>query len=193
MLLMRTLALVLAACSTASAQEFRLPVDAAALVQGARAAAARARAMPRPRAQALAPAVNRGFAALGPAGATGRVKAGPFGVGNGTYRVAVNDAYLVQFDVSTPYISGRFTLKRDQSTGKDQLGFSGKLKDPNSGEWSSVSSLDDGAVTYDPASDSGTIAWRLRGQTQQDSYRDGGSGGDMTVSLSGHDHEFIRD
>lgn len=191
---MRPLALVLAACSAASAQEFRLPADAAALVRGARASAARAAiALPRFRAQAQAPALNRGFAALGPANATGKVKAGPFGVGNGTYRVAVNDAYLLQFDVSTAYISGRFTLKRDPATGADLLGFAGKLKDPNTGDWNAVNSLEPGRVTYDAGSDSGTIGWKLRGQAQQDSYRNGGAGGDMTVSLSGHDHEFVRD
>ncbi len=193
--------LLAAAAANAGAQEFRLPVDAAALVAGARALAARPQAPVRPaafrvlpfRATGQAAPLNRGFQALGPAGATGQVKAGPFGVGNGSYRVAANDPDQLLLDVRTNYIDGRFILTRDAATGRDSLGFKGRLKDPSRGDWNDIDSLKDGTVTYDPSSDSGLIGWNLRGQRQQDSYRGGAAGGDMVISLSGHDHEFIRD
>lgn len=198
---MTLLPLLIAACAVVNAQEFRLPAESAALVASARALAAH------PQAPAVQPAsfrffslrsaaqvvpINRGFQALGPAGATGQVKAGPFGVGNGTYRVAANDPYQILLDVKTNYVDGRFTLKRDATTGQDLLGFAGRLKDPNTGAWSDVNSLNSGTVTYDPSSDSGAIGWSLQGKSQKDSYHDGATGGDMTISLSGHDHEFIR-
>jgi hypothetical protein len=197
---MTLLPLLIAVCAVANAQEFRLPVESAALVAGARALAARPQAPVKPasfqffslRATAQVTPINQGFRALGPAGATGQVKAGPFGVGNGTYRVAANDPYQILLDVKTNYVDGRFTLKRDATTGQDSLGFAGRLKDPNTGTWSDVNSLKDGSVTYDAGSDSGAIGWTLQGKSQKDNYHDGASGGDMTISLSGHDHEFIR-
>lgn len=145
------------------------------------------------RAAAAVSPLNRGFLALGPAGATGKVKAGFLGLGNGDYRVHQNDAFQIVFEVHTNYIDGRFTLKRDQATGKDALGFTGRLKDPSTNIWSSVDAINPGTVTYDPSSDSGTIGWRLKDQPKQDSYRNGGSGGDMTITLSGNEHEFVRD
>lgn len=140
--------------------------------------------------------INRGFQGLGPAGKTGRVKGpGIFGSGDGTYRVAENSPWQVVLQMKTGYIDGTFTLKRDPATGKDTLGFSGRLWDADAGRMSPPSSsVNDGKVDYDAATDTGSIGWRLNGKWNQDTYRGGraGSGG-MTITLGGHGHDFAQD
>lgn len=147
-------------------------------------------------ADAVQPApINRGFLGLGPAGKTGRVKGpGIFGSGDGTYRVVENGPWQVVLQMKTGYIDGSFTLKRDPATGKDSLGFNGRLWDSNQGRMSDpTDSVNDGQVGYDPGSDTGTIAWRLNGQWNQDTYRGGRAGaGGMTITLGGHGHDFIQ-
>jgi len=219
--------LLLALAVAAPAQDFMMPEEIGAILQGARRLAAEAKAAPRPAAanaqgdafarslkrglwgggkadplfaaqdaQAVQPApINRGFQGLGPAGKTGRVKGpGIFGSGDGTYRVVENGPWQIVLLMKTGYIDGTFTLKRDAATGKDSLGFNGRLWDADRGEMSPpANSVNDGTVGYDPASDTGTIAWRLNGQWNQDTYRGGraGSGG-MTITLGGHGHDFSQ-
>lgn len=146
--------------------------------------------------QAVPPApINLGFQGLGPAGAAGRVKGpGIFGSGDGTYRVVENGPWRVVLQMKTGYVDGAFTLSRDPATGKDALGFNGRLWDSDRGGMSPpTNSVNDGRVAYDPGSDSGTISWRLNGQWNKDDYHGGRAGGaGMTISLSGHDHEFLR-
>lgn len=140
--------------------------------------------------------INLGFQGLGQAGKTGRVKGpGIFGSGDGTYRVIENTPWQVVLQMKTGYIDGRFTLKRDAATGRDSLGFSGRLWDSDNGRMGPpTDSVNDGQVSYDAASDSGGIAWRLNGQWRQDSYHGGraGSAG-MTITLGGHGHDFLQD
>lgn len=145
--------------------------------------------------QAAPAALNRGFQGLGPAGKTGRVKGpGIFGSGDGSYRVVENGPWKVVLIVKTGYIDGTFTLSRDAATGADTMGFNGRLWNADRGEMSPPqNATNDGKISYDPGSDSGTIAWKLNGQWNQDTYRGGraGSGG-MTITLGGHGHDFIQ-
>jgi hypothetical protein len=139
--------------------------------------------------------INRGFLGLGAAGAAGRVKGpGLFGSGDGGYRVVENGDWKVVLRVKTGYIDGTFTLARDPATGKDSLGFNGSLWDSDAGRMTPPSnSVNDGQVGYDPASDTGTIAWRLNGRWNQDTYRGGRAGArGMTITLGGHGHDFIQ-
>lgn len=217
--------LILALAVAAPAQDFLMPEEIGAVVQGAHRLAAGAKAAPKPAAaadpgaafaralarglwgggkadplfavaQAAQPApINLGFQGLGPAGKAGRVKGpGIFGSGDGTYRVVENGPWQIVLQMKTGYIDGSFTLKRDPATGKDSLGFNGRLWDAGRGEMGPpANSVNDGTVAYDPASDTGTIAWRLNGQWNQDTYRGGraGSGG-MTITLGGHGHDFSQ-
>ena len=140
--------------------------------------------------------INRGFQGLGPAGKTGRVKGpGIFGSGDGIYRVIENGPWQIVLQMKTGYIDGRFTLKRDAATGQDSLGFSGRLWDSDNGRMGPpTDSANDGQVSYDAASDSGGIAWRLNGQWRQDSYHGGRAGASgMTITLGGHGHDFTQD
>lgn len=148
-------------------------------------------------AAAVQPApINRGFQGLGPAGKTGRVKGpGLFGSGDGAYRVVENTPWKVVLRMKTGYIDGTFTLSRDAVTGKDSLGFNGSLWDSDQGRMTPPSNtINDGQVGYDPASDTGTIAWRLNGQWKQDAYKGGRAGTrGMTITLGGHGHDFLQD
>ena len=225
--------LLLALVAAAPAQDFLLPEELGAIMQGARRVAAQPQRPARPAADPAADAfaraltaglwgagkadplpaetrfsaaaalaapqpapINRGFQGLGPAGKTGRVKGpGIFGSGDGTYRVVENGPWQVTLQMKTGYIDGIFTLKRDPATGKDSLGFSGRLWDADNGRMTPpTTSVNDGKVDYDAATDSGGIGWRLNGQWKQDAYHGGraGSGG-MTITLGGHGHDFIQD
>ncbi|MDE2140840.1 MAG: hypothetical protein KGL74_13565 [Elusimicrobia bacterium] len=156
----------------------------------------RAFALTAPDATAQATPINRGFQGLGPAGKTGRVKGpGIFGSGDGTYRVIENTPWQVVLQMKTGYIDGRFTLKRDAVTGKDSLGFAGRLWDADNGRMGPpTDSVNDGQVSYDAASDAGRIAWRLNGEWKQDAYHGGRAGATgMTITLGGHGHDFLQD
>lgn len=143
--------------------------------------------------QAVTP-LNLGFQALGPKGAKGRIVGPhPLGFANGTYEVFENSPFHVVIGMNTGYIDGRFSLKRDPVTGKDVMGFSGRLLE--NGDWGAPRrGANDGLVTYDPNTDSGTIRWLMRGEWRQDAYSRGRAGGRaMYISLSGNKHEFHRE
>ncbi len=148
-------------------------------------------------AAAQAPAVtpiNLGFAALGTRGAKGRIKGPhPLGFADGAYQMVANDPYLVVIYARTGYIDGQISIRRDPLTGKDMLGFAGRLME--NGSWSATrSGINDGVVAYDPASDSGTIRWLFNGQWKQDVYAHGRSGARaMRIGLSGHPHDFFQE
>jgi hypothetical protein len=194
------LALVAAMTASASAQTFAAPGELAGIVAASRRLAAgspiavaafRAAAAP-VRAAAAAP-INTGFQALGPAGKTGTVQ-GPALGGDGTYRVIQNDATQMIFDMKTGYVNGRFTLVRDAATGKDILGFAGQTKDGPFSGWTQASGNYAGQITYNPGSDSGTIAWQLNGEQISDTYSGGRAGSrSMTITLKGNSHTFTQD
>jgi hypothetical protein len=193
------LALALAAAVPCSAQTFGMSEELGAAVISARrlsagaaqtVAAFRAAAAAPVTAQAAAP-VNTGFLALGAAGKTGTVK-GPPG-GDGTYKVWQNDATQMIFDMQTGYVVGRFTIKRDQASGKDILGFEGSTKDGPFSGWTPSKGNYAGQVTYNAGSDSGTIAWQLNGEQIRDTYKNGRAGSrSMTITLQGHEHTFTQ-
>lgn len=191
------LALALALAVPSFAQPFGMSEELGAAVMSARHLAASApNAFAALRAQAAAAqagaAVNTGFLALGAAGATGQVQ-GPPG-GDGTYKVWQNDANQMIFDMRTGYVVGRFTIKRDLATGKDQLGFEGSTKSGPFSGWTPAKGIYAGVITYNPASDSGTVVWQLNGETIRDTYNGGRAGNrSMTITLKGHEHTFTQD
>lgn len=194
--------LLAAALATAApAQNFAMPEALGAAVAGARrlgaqaprmVAAFRDEAATPLTAQAVAP-INTGFQGLGAAGRTGTVQ-GPALGGDGTYRVIQNDATEMVFDMKTGYVDGRFTLKRDPDSGKDLLGFVGQTKDGPFSGWTPSKGSYAGRISYDPGSDSGTIAWRFNGAQVTDTYSGGRAGSrSMTITLNGHEHTFTQD
>jgi hypothetical protein len=188
------LPLFLAAAAAAPAQNFAVPAEFGAAVQASRAleAGAPRAAAPSAPASAAAP-INTGFSALGAAGKSGKVDGpGPFGVGDGTYQVIQNDPYQMVFDMSTGYVQGRFTMKRDPATGKDTLGFSGRSKDGPLSGWTQGSGSFAGQISYASGSDSGTIFWELDGKKVTDSFKGGRSGRTMTITLKGNSHTFTQ-
>src|SRR3569832_1589467 len=152
------LALALALAIPSFAQPLGMSEELGAAVMSARQLSADApNAFTALRAQAASAqagaAINTGFLALGAAGKTGQVQ-GPPG-GDGTYKVWQNDANQMIFDMRTGYVVGRFTIKRDPATGKDQLGFEGSTKDGPFSGWTPAKGIYSGVITYNPASDSG--------------------------------------
>ncbi|MDX6769925.1 MAG: hypothetical protein SF051_10355 [Elusimicrobiota bacterium] len=136
-------------------------------------------------------AINRGFEALGPTGATGRVRGpDPFGGANGTYTMTENTAYRIVLSVTTGYISGHFVLRRDPSTGLDALGFTGRIK--KDGQWGPLQQGESpGEVVYDARRDQGVLRWSINGTWREDSFRRSGNNNDsMRITLDGHAHEF---
>jgi len=194
------LALALAAAVPVSAQPFGMSEELGAAGMNSRKLAAgapqavaafRASAAAPVTAQAAAP-LNTGFLALGAAGKTGRVQ-GPPG-GDGTYKVWQNDATQMIFDMKTGYVVGRFTIKRDQASGKDILGFEGSTKDGPFSGWTPSKGNYAGQVTYNAGSDSGSISWQLNGEQIRDTYKNGRAGSrSMTITLKGNEHTFTQD
>jgi len=189
------LVIVLAAAVPASAQTFAMTEELGAAVMNSRALGASAPmavAQLRAAAAAAVTPVNTGFLGLGAAGATGQVQ-GPAG-GDGTYKVWVNDANQMIFDMRTGYVAGRFTIKRDPATGKDLLGFEGSTKDGPFSGWTPAKGIYEGQITYDARTDSGSVVWQLNGQTIRDTYKGGRAGSrSMTITLKGHEHTFTQD
>lgn len=192
------LALALAAAVPVSAQTFGMSEELGAAVMSSRRLAAgapdavaelRAQAAAAPAQAAAVAPINTGFLALGAAGKTGRVQ-GPPG-GDGTYKVWQNDPAQMVFDMSTGYVVGRFTLKRDAATGKDLLGFEGSTKDGPFSGWTPSKGVYAGKVAYDARTDSGSIVWQLNGQVIRDTYKNGRAGSrSMTITLKGNEHTF---
>lgn len=139
--------------------------------------------------------LQTGFMALGPAGKTGTVD-GPGRQGNGTYRVDRNDPYALRLWIATGYVEGAVSLTRDQATGRDVLGFSGKYWDQDKGGWGApVDGSNEVVITYDARKDSGKIRWQEGGSWKEERYW-GGRGGRtaMTIELAGGwDHDFKQD
>ena len=193
------LALALAAAVPVSAQTFGMSEELGAAIMQSRKLAAgapqataafRAAAAAPVTAQAAAP-INTGFLALGAAGKTGTVQ-GP-AASQGTYKVWQNDATQMIFDMSTPFVVGRFTMKRDAASGKDILGFEGSTKDGLFSGWTPSKGVYAGQITYSAGSDSGTIAWQLNGEQIRDTYKGGRAGSrSMTITLQGHEHTFTQ-
>lgn len=138
--------------------------------------------------------INAGFQALGARGTKGRIKGPhPLGFADGTYEVVENSPFLVVIAMRTGYIDGRFTLKRDQATGRDTLGFAGRLM--QDGRWGAPQNgMNEGSVFYDAATDTGAIRWVMNGQWRQDTFLRGRAGGrSMRITLGGHAHDFFQD
>ncbi len=195
---MKLLFLLFAFAAAADAQNFVLPEE---LGMGFRRLAAYApqavskfrAALAETAAQPVAP-INAGFAALGPAGAKGKVTGTPFGMGDGTYRIVQNDFYQIIFAMETPFVDGAFALKRDPKTGEDSLGFAGKTRDNPLNGWTKLSGIYPGKIEYDAASDSGTISWQMNGERKRDSFRNGRAGRrGMIITLGGYAHTFTQD
>lgn len=138
--------------------------------------------------------INLGFQALGPAGAAGRVSGpGLLGMGDGTYSVLENGPWRVILRLQTGFVNGRFVLQRDQTTGTDVIGFAGHVME--GGRWSPYrEGFNPGRVTYDAASDRGTVEWMAQGRRQKDAYERGAAGSRaMRITLNGHNHDFFRE
>lgn len=139
--------------------------------------------------------LDPGFKALGPTGKTGSVD-GPGSQGNGRYRVISSEPYQVVLEMKTGYIDGRFTLKRDTTTGKDSLGFSGRLWDQSRGAWAApTEGINDGLITYDSGKDNGRIKWKENGAWKDEGYWNGRAGNkSMTIEFGGGwDHDLSQD
>jgi hypothetical protein len=197
------LALLLAAAVPASAQPFGMSEELGAAVMNARKLAAgapqavaefRAAAAPSPADGSLVklPApINTGFLALGAAGKTGTVQ-GP-AASEGAYKVWQNDATQMIFDVSTPFVVGRFTMKRDAASGKDLLGFEGSTKDGLFSGWTPSKGNYAGQISYNAGTDSGAIQWQMNGEKILDTYSGGRAGNrSMTITLKGNKHTFTQ-
>lgn len=136
--------------------------------------------------------LNPGFAALGPAGSTGKVD-GPGSQGNGTFSVEKNDAYEVALTLDTGYIKGRITLKRDPATGQDTIRFAGRVWE--NGKLSEYrDKTHEAVIVYKAKDDEGTVRWTERGGKKSEDFWGGKSGRSMTIEFGGgYDHDFARD
>ena len=197
--LVRLFSLLFAFAAAAHAQNFAIPEELGMSFRRLAAYAPlavskfRAAVLAETTTQPVAP-INSGFAALGPADKRGKVTGTPFGMGNGTYRVAQNDSYQVIFALGTPFVDGTFTLKRDSKTGEDSLGFAGKTRDNPLNGWTELSGIYPGQITYDAASDAGTISWQMNGERKRDAFRNGRAGRrGMIITLGGYAHTFTQD
>lgn len=138
--------------------------------------------------------INAGFAALGPAGKTGKID-GPGRQGNGTYRVDKNEPLELSVFVNTGYIRAQVTLTRDPQTGKDRARFTGKFWDNRNGRWGpDVDDSSDAVVSFDRKGDSGKLQWNDKGTWKEERYWGGKSGKSMTIEFGGgYDHDFAQD
>ncbi|MBI5596396.1 MAG: hypothetical protein HY928_09945 [Elusimicrobia bacterium] len=139
--------------------------------------------------------LQTGFMALGSAGKTGTVD-GPGRQGNGTYRVDQNDPYALRLWIATGYVEGTVSLTRDEATGRDVLGFTGKYWDQDKGNWGApVSGSNEVVISYEARKDSGKIRWQENGSWKEERYWGGRAGRtSMTIELAGGwDHDFKQD
>ncbi|MBI5624374.1 MAG: hypothetical protein HY924_11400 [Elusimicrobia bacterium] len=142
------------------------------------------------------PPINPGFKTMGPAGSGGRVD-GPGKQGNGTFKVLVNDPYVMSMRVQTGYIDGIMTLSRDPKTGKDTMRYQGRRWNDEKRDWNPFEDkLTEITITYDPKEDRGRIRWVDDGEEKSEGYWGGGGDDDklMTIEFGGGwDHDFHRD